>query len=242
MPSPGANPSEGWAVRPIRAQDREVKGKDRERGLLLAKIAPPDTSSWEPGAGGRRPGGSVPPKGAGVAGIPSPPPVWHGVSDSKQGTEAHPLALGSVRMNAALWIPAQAGQQSARQCFRKALRWRRVSDGDESLGQEDGAQGVLIQPEWIRGCEHTLVRRCATAAKDNDVERLISTHRSREAEGDVSTKQGVRALPKTRPTCDGKGRGAIRTSRCDEIPARAGFTPQVWGPGAGAEGGREALT
>jgi len=39
-----------------------------------------------------------------------------------------------------------------------------VSDGDESLGQEDGAQGVLSQPEWLRGCEHTSVRRCATAA------------------------------------------------------------------------------
>jgi len=59
----------------MRAQDREVKGEGRERRLLLAKIKPPDTSSWEPGAGGRRPGGSVPPKGTGVAGIPSPPPM-----------------------------------------------------------------------------------------------------------------------------------------------------------------------
>jgi len=59
----------------MRAQDREVKGEDREGRLLLAKIQPPDTPSWEPGAGGRRPGGSVPPEGAGVAGIPSPPPM-----------------------------------------------------------------------------------------------------------------------------------------------------------------------
>jgi len=29
-------------------------------------------------------------------------------------------------------------------------------------------------------------------------------------------------LPKTRPTCEGKGRGAIRISRRDEDPARAG--------------------
>jgi len=71
--------------------------------LLLAKIQPPDTPSWEPGAGGRRPGGSVPPEGTGVAGKPSPPPVWQGVSDSKQDTEAHPTALGSARMNATLW-------------------------------------------------------------------------------------------------------------------------------------------
>jgi len=28
-------------------------------------------------------------------------------------------------------------------------------DGDESLGQEVGAQGVLSQPEWLRGCEQT---------------------------------------------------------------------------------------
>jgi len=90
-----------------------------------------------------------------------------------------------------------------------------VSDGDESLGQEDGAQGVLSQPEWLRGCEHTSVRRCATAAKDNDVERLIPTSRSRKAEGDVSIKQGVRALSKTRPTWI-KGRGAIRQAKSDE--------------------------
>jgi len=28
-------------------------------------------------------------------------------------------------------------------------------DGCGSLGQADGAQGALIQPGWIRGCEHT---------------------------------------------------------------------------------------
>jgi hypothetical protein len=35
-------------------------------------------------------------------------------------------------------------------------------DGRESLGQVDGAQGVLVRPERIRGCEQTLVRRHAT--------------------------------------------------------------------------------
>jgi hypothetical protein len=29
------------------------------------------------------------------------------------------------------------------------------SDGDECLGQEDGAQGALIWPEQVRGCEQT---------------------------------------------------------------------------------------
>jgi hypothetical protein len=28
-------------------------------------------------------------------------------------------------------------------------------DGYGSLGLVDGAQGALIQPEWIRGCEQT---------------------------------------------------------------------------------------
>jgi len=31
-----------------------------------------------------------------------------------------------------------------------------VSDGDESLGQEVGAQGALSQPEWLRGREQTI--------------------------------------------------------------------------------------
>jgi len=38
----GASPDQGGAVRPMRVQDREVKGEDRERRLLLAKIEPPD--------------------------------------------------------------------------------------------------------------------------------------------------------------------------------------------------------
>jgi len=43
--------------------------------------------------------------------------------------------------------PAPAGQRSVRQGYRKALRRRSASDGDESLGQEVGAQGALSQPE-----------------------------------------------------------------------------------------------
>jgi len=31
-----------------------------------------------------------------------------------------------------------------------------VDDGCGSLGQAVGAQGVLFQPEWIRGYKHTL--------------------------------------------------------------------------------------
>jgi len=38
------------------------------------------------------------------------------------------------------------------------------ADGCVSLGQVDGAQGALIQPGWIRGCEQTKSRRRATSA------------------------------------------------------------------------------
>jgi len=57
-------------VRPTWSQDREVKGEDRERKFFLAKVEPPENPPRDPGAGGRRPGGSVPPEGAGVADTP----------------------------------------------------------------------------------------------------------------------------------------------------------------------------
>jgi len=49
----------------------------------------------------------------------------------------------------------------------------------------DGAQGVLTQPEWVRGCEHTSARRRATSAttirgKERGEAHTLS--RSREAE------------------------------------------------------------
>jgi hypothetical protein len=46
-------------------------------------------------------------------------------------------------------------------------------DGCESLGQEDGAQGALSQPEWHRGCDHTLESRPRDVGSMNNVERLI---------------------------------------------------------------------
>jgi len=39
--------------------------------------------------------------------------------------------------------------------IERGLRQRSAIDGRGSLGQVDGAQGVLTQPEWVRGCEHT---------------------------------------------------------------------------------------
>jgi hypothetical protein len=49
----------------------------------------------------------------------------------------------------------------------------------------DGAQGVLTQPEWVRGCEHTSVRRRATSATTTRGKERGEAHtlsRSREAE------------------------------------------------------------
>jgi len=49
-------------------------------------------------------------------------------------------------------------------------------DGDRSLGQAVGAQGALIQPGWIRGCEQTLVSPSSHVGDHTcgkNVERLI---------------------------------------------------------------------
>jgi len=77
------------------------------------KAALPDGLPWEPGAGGRRPGGSDPPEGSGVVCIPGTPSACQDVSDSKQDIEAHPIAWGSVRMKAVDCNPAQAGKVDA---------------------------------------------------------------------------------------------------------------------------------
>jgi len=44
-----------------------------------------------------------------------------------------------------------------------------VADGSESLGQAVGAQGALIRPERIRGCELTLVSPPGCAGDHSDV-------------------------------------------------------------------------
>jgi len=70
----------------------------------------------------------------------------------------------------------------------KNLRWRSVSTEVRAWGRWKGAQGALIQPEWIRGCKQTLACRRATSAikKKNSVERLIRKSRSREAENETA--------------------------------------------------------
>jgi len=128
-------------------QDREVKGKRQDRRQLLER--PSHLSKChgslvlEEGGQGvlsRR-------KGQGLQADHSLPPMWYGVSNSKQITEARLIALGSARMKDGCQQPMQVGQRSVLQDYRKALRRRSVSDGDESPGQEVGAQGALNQPE-----------------------------------------------------------------------------------------------
>jgi len=46
-------------------------------------------------------------------------------------------------------------------------------DGCESLGQVEGAQGVLTQPECVRGCRHTQSAAALRRRNETNVERLI---------------------------------------------------------------------
>jgi len=71
----------------------------------------------------------------------------------------------SVRMNGIVRESAKAEESAtppepSKGPFGDEVCARRTG----SLGQVDGAQGVLIQPGWIRGCGHTKFRRCATSA------------------------------------------------------------------------------
>jgi len=72
---------------------------------------------------------------------------WQGVSDSKQTTEAHPKALGSARMKAALWNRRKLANREPAKAIERPSGDGESSDGDESLGLEAGAQGALSQPE-----------------------------------------------------------------------------------------------
>jgi len=50
---------------------------------------------------------------------------------------------------------ARAGKSATPPELAKGPPVTEWSDGDGSLGQVEGAQGALIQPEWIRGCDQT---------------------------------------------------------------------------------------
>lgn len=51
---------------------------------------------------------------------------------------------------------AQAEERTTRPQLSKGAPATEMSNGDKCLGQEDGAQGVLVWPEHIRGCEQTI--------------------------------------------------------------------------------------
>jgi len=68
---------------------------------------------------------------------------------------AHLIARDSVRMNEMARESTQVGERATTPELAKGPSVTKRSDGFGSLGQVDGAQGALIQPEWIRGCEQT---------------------------------------------------------------------------------------
>jgi len=78
---------------------------------------------------------------------------------------------------------AKAAENATQPRAIERIPRRRVrSDGCESLGQVVGAQGVLAQPEWVRGRKHTLALPLRYVGEnENNVERLIRRCGCREA-------------------------------------------------------------
>jgi len=70
-------------------------------------------------------------------------------------SSAHLIAWDSARKNEMAWESTQVGERATPPELAKGPPATERSDGCGSLGQVDGAQGALIQPEWIRGCEQT---------------------------------------------------------------------------------------
>jgi hypothetical protein len=92
----------------------------------------------------------------------------------------------------------------------------------------------------IQGSRQTLVP-AALRQRENCVERLILSSGSRKAEGRRVGKTGACVgLRYAEPETE-KVHGAIRDTDAGKVAAKAETAPLVWGPGAGAEGGREAL-
>jgi len=59
---------------------------------------------------------------------------------------------------------ARAEETTTPPWLTKSPSVTKSADGRGSLGQVDGAQGALVRPGWIRGCEQTQSRRRATSA------------------------------------------------------------------------------
>jgi len=108
------------------------------------------------------------------------------------------------------------------------------------LGQEAGAQGVLHHPNDAEVGRHylSLPLRYGSVTKTQRGSYRRPGAVRRKVDGSI--KWDACVSPKARRTRDGKGCGVIHCRR-GLIEARAEILLLVWGPGAGAEGGREAL-
>jgi hypothetical protein len=71
---------------------------------------------------------------------------------------------------------------------------------DESLGQEAGAQGALIWPEQVRGCDQTKESPLRYGSETKCREAHTDVSGAARLKRDVSIKTGVRVGPKNRPT------------------------------------------
>jgi len=91
----------------------------------------------------------------------------------------------------------------------------------------EGAQGALVQPEWIRGCELTLESPPCYVGVINHVERLIRPSRCRKAERDNLIRV---ASPVTEKVPERSGVTDASKDNC-----ASSSMPLVWGPGAGVE-------
>jgi len=104
----------------------------------------------------RRPGGTVLAIiGQGSQADLSLPPSCEGVSYLKQNDKAHIRAWDAVRTKEVVGESVRAEETITSPELAKDRPVTDSVDGSGSLGQADGAQGALIRPGWIRGCEHT---------------------------------------------------------------------------------------
>jgi len=181
----------GACASPKTHQTRDGKG----RGAIHALTRRNRSESGDSVAGmgtrcrsGRRPGGSVLAIiEQGLQANLSLPPSCNGVSYSRQCSKAHIIAWDSVRMKAMGRESTRVEETPTTPELAKDLPVTGQTDGCGSLGQADGAQGALSQPEWHRGCDHTLESLPRDVDKDRKTSRGSYVRPGcREAETDPS--------------------------------------------------------
>jgi hypothetical protein len=85
--------------------------------------------------------------GQGLQAYLSLSPRCVGVSEHKTAQQGSSQSLASARMKVVVREAAQVVESATPAGLAKGPPVTESSDGRESLGQADGAQGVLIQPE-----------------------------------------------------------------------------------------------